>query len=77
MIGEGEQGWANFLDAVRNRGELANPLLFYFIVATLFPLGVTSDPKTLATMAAAAPPVCRHTVPPFGCCSMAILAIPT
>jgi heme exporter protein B len=38
--------------AVRNRGELANPLLFYFIVATLFPLGVTSDPKTLATMAA-------------------------
>jgi len=38
--------------AVRNRGELANPLLFYFIVATLFPLGVTSDPQTLAVMAA-------------------------
>jgi len=38
--------------AVRNRGELVNPLLFYFIVAMLFPLGVTSDPKTLATMAA-------------------------
>jgi len=38
--------------AVRNRGELINPLLFYFIVAMLFPLGVTSDPKTLATMAA-------------------------
>ena len=38
--------------AVRNRGELANPILFYLIVATLFPLGVTSDPKTLATMAA-------------------------
>ena len=38
--------------AVRTRGELVNPLLFYVIVATLFPLGVTSDPKTLATMAA-------------------------
>jgi heme exporter protein B len=38
--------------AVRNRGELVNPLLFYIIVATLFPLGVSSDPKTLATMAA-------------------------
>jgi len=38
--------------AVRNRGELINPLLFYFIVAMLFPLGVTSDPKTLAIMAA-------------------------
>jgi heme exporter protein B len=38
--------------AVRNRGELANPLLFYIIVAALFPLGVTSDPRTLATMAA-------------------------
>jgi heme exporter protein B len=38
--------------AVRNRGELINPLLFYVIVAMLFPLGVTSDPKTLATMAA-------------------------
>ena len=38
--------------AVRNRGELINPLLFYFIVAMLFPLGVTSDPKILATMAA-------------------------
>jgi heme exporter protein B len=38
--------------AVRNRGELVNPLLFYIIVAALFPLGVTSDPRTLATMAA-------------------------
>ncbi len=38
--------------AVHNRGELINPLLFYVIVAMLFPLGVTSDPKTLATMAA-------------------------
>ncbi len=38
--------------AVRHRGELVNPLLFYIIVATLFPLGVTSDPETLATMAA-------------------------
>ncbi|MDX1432526.1 MAG: heme exporter protein CcmB [Gammaproteobacteria bacterium] len=38
--------------AVRNRGELVNPLLFYFIVATLFPLGVTSDAETLAVMGA-------------------------
>ena len=42
----------DLLIAVRHRGELANPLLFYLIVAVLFPLGVTSDPKTLATMAA-------------------------
>ncbi len=42
----------DLLLAVRTRGELANPLLFYVIVATLFPLGVTSDPETLATMAA-------------------------
>jgi heme exporter protein B len=42
----------DLLLAVRNRGELVNPLLFYIIVATLFPLGVSSDPKTLAIMAA-------------------------
>ena len=42
----------DLLLAVRTRGDLVNPLLFYVIVATLFPLGVTSDPKTLATMAA-------------------------
>ena len=42
----------DLLLAVRNRGEMVNPLLFYFIVAMLFPLGVSSDPKTLATMAA-------------------------
>jgi len=42
----------DLLLAARNRGELINPLLFYIIVATLFPLGVTSDPATLATMAA-------------------------
>ncbi|TFH47871.1 MAG: heme exporter protein CcmB [Lysobacterales bacterium] len=38
--------------AVRNRGDLVNSLLFYVIVAMLFPLGVTSDPRILATMAA-------------------------
>jgi len=42
----------DLLLAVRNRGELVNPLLFYLIVATLFPLGVSPDPQTLATMAA-------------------------
>jgi len=38
--------------AARHRGELVNPLLFYIIVAALFPLGVSSDPRILATMAA-------------------------
>jgi heme exporter protein B len=42
----------DLLLAVRNRGELVNPLLFYVIVATLFPLGVTPDAETLAAMAA-------------------------
>jgi heme exporter protein B len=42
----------DLLLAARNRGELVNPLLFYVIVAMLFPLGVSSDPETLATMAA-------------------------
>lgn len=35
----------------RHRAELLNPLLFFVIVITLFPLGVTPDPKMLAMMA--------------------------
>jgi heme exporter protein B len=42
----------DLLLAVRNRSEFWNPLLFYLIVASLFPLGVTPNPQTLATMAA-------------------------
>lgn len=42
----------DLLLAVRNRAEFWNPLLFYLIVASLFPLGVTPNPQTLATVAA-------------------------
>lgn len=37
--------------AFRNRGELANPLLFYIIVITLFPFGVGSEPSRLGEIA--------------------------
>lgn len=38
--------------AYRNRSELANPLLFYIIVVSLFPLAVSPESKTLENMAA-------------------------
>lgn len=37
--------------AFRQRSEMANPLLFFVLVITLFPLGVGADPKLLAVMA--------------------------
>jgi len=37
--------------ALRNRHELANPLIFFVLVVTLFPLAVTPTPETLQTMA--------------------------
>lgn len=37
--------------AFRQRSELANPLLFFVIVITLFPLGVGADAKLLKVMA--------------------------
>lgn len=37
--------------AFRNRAELANPLLFFTVVISLFPLGLGPDPKTLAGIA--------------------------
>lgn len=37
--------------AFRNRAELANPLLFFAVVISLFPLGLGPDPKTLAGIA--------------------------
>ncbi len=37
--------------AYRHRGELANPLLFFIIVVSLFPLGVGPTPTVLATIA--------------------------
>ncbi len=37
--------------AFRHRGEIANPLLFFIIVVTLFPLGVGPAPSVLETIA--------------------------
>jgi len=38
--------------AIRRRSELANPLLFFAVVITLFPLGVGPDPARLSGIAA-------------------------
>ena len=37
--------------ALRHRSEIANPLLFFVLVATLFPLGIGSDTEILQTVA--------------------------
>ena len=36
---------------LRRRGELLNPLVFFLLVITLFPLGVGPSPQLLATIA--------------------------
>ena len=41
----------DILLAYRKRGELVNPLVFFLIVATLFPLGVSPNPEFLAQVA--------------------------
>jgi heme exporter protein B len=41
----------DLLLAFRNRSELANPLLFFVLVITLFPLAVGADPNLLARIA--------------------------
>lgn len=41
----------DLLIAFRNRGELLNPLMFFLMVASLFPLAVTPDPKFLGLIA--------------------------
>lgn len=41
----------DLLLAFRHRGELINPLLFFTIVVTLFPLGVSPEEPVLRTMA--------------------------
>lgn len=41
----------DMLLAFRSRGELLNPLMFFLMVASLFPLAVSPDPKFLATIA--------------------------
>jgi heme exporter protein B len=37
--------------AFRHRGELANPLLFFLMIVTLFPLGVSPEPALLGRIA--------------------------
>ncbi|HLS98821.1 MAG: heme exporter protein CcmB [Porticoccaceae bacterium] len=37
--------------AIRHRGEMANPLIFFVMVATLVPLGVTPEARELARLA--------------------------
>jgi heme exporter protein B len=42
----------DLLISFRSRGELLNPLMFFLMVASLFPLAVTPDPKFLGQIAA-------------------------
>ncbi len=37
--------------AFRHRGELANPMLFFLMVASLYPLGISPEPQILRTIA--------------------------
>lgn len=41
----------DLLLAFRHRGELANPLLFFLMIVTLFPLGVSPEPDVLRKIA--------------------------
>lgn len=41
----------DLLLAYRHRGELANPLIFFLMVITMVPLGISPDPKLLAILA--------------------------
>lgn len=41
----------DLLTAMRRRAEVANPILFFVIVSSLFPLGLGPDPKQLAALA--------------------------
>jgi len=41
----------DLLLALRRRAEIANPLLFFLLVCTLFPLGIGPDPQRLAALA--------------------------
>lgn len=41
----------DLLLAMRRRNELVNPLLFFVIVVSLFPMGVSTEQKTLQTLA--------------------------
>lgn len=37
--------------AVRHRGDIFNPLLFFVMVVTLFPLGIGPEPQVLTRIA--------------------------
>ena len=37
--------------AIRHRGDIFNPLLFFIMVVTLFPLGIGPEPQMLARVA--------------------------
>jgi len=44
----------DLLIALTRRNDLLNPLMFFLIVVSLFPLGVSSDPQELTRIAAGA-----------------------
>ena len=44
----------DLLIALKRRNDLLNPLMFFLIVVSLFPLGVSSDPQELTRIAAGA-----------------------
>ena len=43
--------WRDLLLAYRRRTEMINPLLFFILVTTLFPLGIGADPALLRSVA--------------------------
>ena len=52
----GSQGFAGYLRrdlllAYRRRGEVASPLIFFVLVSTLIPLGISPDSARLAELA--------------------------
>jgi len=42
----------DLLVALKRRNDLLNPIMFFFIVVTLFPLGISSDPNQLSVISA-------------------------
>ncbi|MEW6353011.1 MAG: heme exporter protein CcmB [Pseudomonadota bacterium] len=43
--------WRDLLLALRRRAQIMNPLMFFVIVVTLFPLGIGPEPNLLQTLA--------------------------
>ena len=42
----------DLLIAFKRKNDLLNPFMFFFIVATLFPIGISPDPERLGEIAA-------------------------